>query len=142
MIILVPFGRISPEVIEELKVRLGELLAEEVSTSSPILPPQWAYEPMRDHDDAHTLLQILLEGEEHERIVGIVNRDLFVPRLNFVFGLSDPQRHRALVALPRLEQDFYHLSPDHHLFLLRTVKEAIHELGHTGGSNTVRIPAV
>jgi archaemetzincin len=32
-----------------------------------------------------------------------------------------------------LEQDFYHLPPDHHLFLLRTVKEAIHELGHTGG---------
>jgi archaemetzincin len=133
MITLVPFGRISQEVIEELRVRLHEVFAAEVNTSSPLVAPQWAYEPLRDQYDAHVLLQALHEGKGSERTLGIVDRDLFVPRLNFVFGLADPQGHRALIALARLQQNFYGLAPNLRLFLLRTVKEAIHELGHTEG---------
>jgi archaemetzincin len=133
MITLVPFGRITHEVLEELKVRLHEVFDAQVSTTSSLLAPQWAYEPLRGQYDALALLQALHEGKGHERILGIVDQDLFAPRLNFVFGLADPQGHRALIALPRLQQDFYNLPSDHPLFLLRTVKEAVHELGHTGG---------
>lgn len=133
MITLVPFGRITHEVLEELKVRLHEVFEAEVGSAPPISVPQWTYEPLRAQYNAHSLLQVLQEGKGHKRILGIVDRDLFVPRLNFVFGVADPEGRRALIALPRLQQDFYNLPSDPALFLLRTVKEAIHELGHTGG---------
>ncbi|OGP52949.1 MAG: hypothetical protein A2Y65_05225 [Deltaproteobacteria bacterium RBG_13_52_11] len=133
MITLVPFERVTHAVMEELKVRLLEVFAAEVGSVPPIVIPLWTYEPLRGQYNAHSLLQVLQEGKGHERILGIVDRDLFVPRLNFVFGVADPVGHRALIALPRLQQGFYNLPPDPSLFLLRTVKEAVHELGHTGG---------
>ena len=66
-------------------------------------------------------------------MLGLVDLDLFVPELNFVFGLADPAGGRALVALPRLRESFYGGREDEALFLARTVKEAVHELGHTYG---------
>jgi len=133
MITLVPFERTNPEVLEELTVRLHEVFATEVSVSSPIVVPPWAYEPLRGQYDANPLLLALQEGKGEERILGIVDRDLFMSRLNFVFGVADPEGRRALIALPRLQQGFYGLPSDPHLFLVRTVKEAVHELGHTSG---------
>lgn len=133
MITLVPFERVTHEVMVELKVKLQEVFAAEVYSASPIVVPPWAYEPLRGQYNAYSLLQVLQEGKGQKRILGIVDRDLFVPRLNFVFGLADPVGHRALIALPRLQQGFYGLPTDPSLFLLRTVTEAVHELGHTGG---------
>jgi archaemetzincin len=133
MITLIPFERVPEDVLTELQVRLHEVFSVEVSPSSLISLPQWAYDPLRSQYDAGALLQTLPEGKVHGRILGIVDQDLFLPRLNFVFGLADPQGRRALIALPRLRQDFFGLAPDPNLFLLRAVKEAVHELGHIKG---------
>lgn len=67
------------------------------------------------------------------RILGVIDRDLFVPRLNFVFGEASIFGGAAIIALPRLRQEFYGLPSDRDLFTLRALKEAIHELGHTFG---------
>ena len=133
MITLVPFERVPQEVLTELQVRLYEVFCTEVGSSSTILIPDWAYEPLRGQYDAGSLLQTLQEGKVHERVLGIVDHDLFVSRLNYVFGIADKKGRRALIALPRLRQDFYGRAPDSDLFLLRAVKEAVHELGHTEG---------
>jgi len=37
----------------------------------------------------------------------------------------------AVVSSHRLRQEFYGLPPDRELFRLRTIKEAVHEVGHT-----------
>jgi archaemetzincin len=133
MIILVPFERVPQEVLTELQVRLYEVFSTEVRSSASISIPDWAYEPLRGQYDAGPLLQILQEGKVHERVLGIVDHDLFVSRLNYVFGIADKKGRRALIALPRLRQDFYGSAADSDLFHLRTVKEAVHELGHTEG---------
>lgn len=133
MITLVPFERVPQEVLTELRVRLSEVFSTEARSSATISIPDWAYEPLRGQYDAGSLLQTLQEGKVHERVLGIVDHDLFISRLNYVFGIADKKGRRALVALPRLRQDFYDLTPDSDLFLLRAVKEAVHELGHTEG---------
>jgi archaemetzincin len=53
--------------------------------------------------------------------------DLYVPRLNFVFGEADPQRGVAVFSLARLH------TPDRDRFVHRAATEAVHELGHTYG---------
>jgi archaemetzincin len=133
MITLVPFGKVSQEVLTELQERLHEVFAAEVNASSSIAIPDWAYDPLRGQYDAGSLLQTLPEGKAHDRILGIVDQDLFLPWLNFVFGVADPPGRRAIISLARLQQDFYGLVPDLTLFLLRATKEAVHELGHTWG---------
>ena len=140
MITLVTFEHVHHEVLEELRVRLNEVLSTMVVVSSPLLIPKEAYEPQREQYDAHSLLRCLRIGELEERVLGIVDKDLFVPTLNFVFGVADPDERRALIAIPRLRQEFYGLAPDPHLFLSRTTKEAVHELGHTYGLEHCRDP--
>ena len=133
MIILIPFEQVPQEVLAELQIIFHGFCAPEINHSSLISLPHWAYEPLRGQYDAGALLQTLPEGKAHERILGIVDQDLFVPRLNFVFGIADPQGRRALIALHRLRQDCYDLAPDPSLFSLRVAKEAVHELGHIEG---------
>ena len=133
MITLVPFEQIPQKFMEELTIRLEEVFATTVVISSPLSIPKGAYEPHRDQYNAGPLLQALRMGDVHERIVGIVDKDLFVPQLNFIFGIADPEGRRALIAVSRLRQEFYGLTANFTLFLLRALKEAVHELGHTWG---------
>jgi archaemetzincin len=66
-------------------------------------------------------------------IVGITFLDLYVPVLTFVFGEAQVGGLRAVVSLHRLREEFYGLPDDRGLLLARTVKEIVHELGHTLG---------
>jgi archaemetzincin len=74
-----------------------------------------------------------LEIEEEEKILGVVDIDLYAPGLNFVFGEADMNSGVAIISLCRLRPEHYGLPPDESLFLERVIKEAIHELGHTYG---------
>jgi len=68
-----------------------------------------------------------------DRILGIVDVDLFVPRLNFVFGEADCPGKAALISLWRLRPEFYGKPSDTEILVERSTKEAVHELGHTLG---------
>ena len=67
------------------------------------------------------------------RVLGVADVDLFVPDLNFVFGEAACPGKAALISLWRLRPEFYGAAPDMTLFLSRTLKEAVHEVGHTLG---------
>jgi archaemetzincin len=59
--------------------------------------------------------------------------DLFVPVLTFVFGQAQLKGPGALLSTFRLRNEFYGLPADPYLLLDRTIKEAVHELGHSFG---------
>jgi archaemetzincin len=67
------------------------------------------------------------------RVLGVVDADIFVPELNFVFGEAVCPGKAALISLWRLKPEFYGDAPNMELFSARTLKEAVHELGHTLG---------
>jgi archaemetzincin len=62
--------------------------------------------------------------------VGLTAVDLYVPDLNFVFGLASPRQSVAIISTHRLEAPFYGLPAERSLLLRRVVIEAAHELGH------------
>jgi len=70
---------------------------------------------------------------ELERILGVVDVDIFVPPLSFVFGEARCPGSAALISLFRLRPEFYRQRPDVEVFLERAEKEAVHEIGHTLG---------
>ncbi|HVP27089.1 MAG TPA: matrixin family metalloprotease, partial [Candidatus Bathyarchaeia archaeon] len=54
---------------------------------------------------------------------------------NYVFGEAESPGKAALISLYRLKPEFYGKKPNTELFIERSTKEAVHEIGHTLGLN-------
>jgi archaemetzincin len=67
------------------------------------------------------------------KILGVVDVDLFIPVLTFVFGEAQLRGIGSVVTLHRLNNKFYGLPEDPALLNERLIKECIHELGHNFG---------
>ena len=131
-IVVVAAGEVSALVLAHLCAALTETFECPCRVGEVVPVSERAFDPRRAQYSAQALLQQLRPGRA-ERVLGVADLDLYVPDLNFVFGLADWRERRALIALPRLHPRFYGLPDDEALFLTRAVKEAVHELGHTFG---------
>ncbi len=132
-ITLEPIGDVADEVMEKLKDRVGGIFhcPLEIGAGSSDLTP--AYDAERKQYLSSKLLTSLGKAERETRVVGIADVDLYVPRLNFVFGEADVHSGTAIISLYRLGQEYYGMAPNEALFLERATKEIVHELGHTFG---------
>jgi archaemetzincin len=132
-ITLKPLGNIADEIMKELKDRVGGIFNCPVEIKAGFSDLAQAYNLKRKQYFSSKLLASLKKSERDERVIGIADVDLYVPRLNFVFGEADVGSGTAIVSLCRLRQEYYGLAPDEALFLERATKEIVHELGHTFG---------
>ena len=134
-IMIKPIGVVDNYIIEELNSRLSFIFGSptEISPEPDIL--NLAYNPERDQYDASILLKLIkaCSTVQDEKKLLVVDVDLYAQELNYVFGVADAISGVAIISLFRLRQEYYGLPPDNDLFLDRTMKEAIHELGHTFG---------
>ena len=87
----------------------------------------------RSHAILHEIKSSTFKNACVNRVLGIVDADIFVPELNFVFGEAACPGRVALISLWRLKPEFYGHVSNMRLFLERTLKEAVHEIGHTLG---------
>jgi archaemetzincin len=94
-----------------------------------------AYDSSRGQSNSTALLaQILdLPDRAERKCIGVVDVDLFIPVLTFVFGEAQFGGIAAVVSTHRLRNQFYGLATDEALMLQRLEKELVHELGHTFG---------
>ncbi len=132
---LVPVGKVDKPVLDILTRELPQRFHLPVAVAPQIPVPKKAYDKKRSQYLSTTILKELKKRlpRDAEKALGIVDKDLFVPRLNFVFGEAELGGRAAVIALPRLRQEYYGLKANQKLFLARTLKEAVHELGHTFG---------
>jgi archaemetzincin len=102
---------------------------------SESIDPDDAFDPSRrQYHSSEILLQILRAAPpDAHRLLGVTALDLFVPILTFLFGEAQYDGPAALVSIHRLRPEFYDEPPDPMLLRERTLKEAVHELGHTFG---------
>jgi archaemetzincin len=126
-------GEIADESMEKLEDRVADIFHCPVERKAGSGDLAQAYNLERKQYLSSQLLASLGRPQEQEKIVGIVDVDLYVPRLNFVFGEADIDSGTAIVSLCRLRPEYYGLDPDEALFLERATKEVVHELGHTFG---------
>ncbi|MEA2065897.1 MAG: archaemetzincin family Zn-dependent metalloprotease [Thermotogota bacterium] len=136
IITIIPIGDIESWILDDLTKKLEATFSCRTKIYTTIPLPQKAYNPGRNQYYSSHLLQVLhrhLTPSKHEKVLAIVNVDLYVPQLNFVFGEAELGGHFAIISLSRLHQSFYGLAENKKLFLERTLKEAVHELGHTYG---------
>ena len=132
---LVPWGPAVPAVLDFLKNGLQQEFAAEVIQSEALPLPATAYDSRRRQYQAETFLPLLAPHRQSPRdlVLGVTGVDLYVPGLNFVFGLADPGQRCAIISLARLNPEVYGLPSAPRLFKERALKEAVHELGHLLG---------
>lgn len=69
------------------------------------------------------------------KVLGVTEEDLYVDNMNFIFGQAEIFGEVSLISIKRLREEYYNKSKNDSIFLLRTLKEAVHELGHLFGLN-------
>ncbi len=131
-IVLVAVGNVDEKLLTHLCGAITERFGNPCCLGKAMSDPRYAFEPVRKQYAAEAILSRLAPAKD-ERMLGVVDHDLYARDLNFVFGLADHVRKRAVIALPRLREDFYGRGRDEAQFVARAEKEAIHELGHTYG---------
>jgi len=96
--------------------------------------PTGAYDPARAQYSSTSLLRWLASERPPESgaLVGITDRDLFIPVLTFVYGEAKLGGGVAVVSTARLGGG-PGKAAEPRLFVSRLVKECVHELGHAFG---------
>jgi archaemetzincin len=133
-ILLVPVGGVDQKVMEFLKHGLNTVFHRQVMMGKGMSEPDYAFNKKRNQYLSTAILDAILKKEDYMaygKVLGVVDQDLYVPELNFVFG--EAGRKAAVISLTRLRQEFYNLPQDQSLFYKRVLTEAVHELGHTYG---------
>jgi len=92
----------------------------------PVEIPRESYDRQRGQHDNAKLLKLAADAQG-ERVLGVTSVDMFALGLNFVFGRAPLGGKGCIISIARLRHQ------DLEIFAMRTIKEAVHELGHTFG---------
>jgi archaemetzincin len=134
---LIPIDKIDISILRYLKHELKIIFDREIKTLPAVKIQKCAYNNLRKQYNARTILEsniLDFKKEIVDKILAIIDRDLYSPELNFVFGEVDRIGGRkAIISITRLREEFYNQAPNKNLFFKRILKEAIHELGHLCG---------
>ena len=132
---IAPLGPAPSEILDGVETSLGRAFALATQRLAPLAEPLPAYSPARGQWSSAEFLRLLLASlpDGAFRLLGITERDLFVPVLSFVYGQAQLDGSVAVVSLARLRAEFHGLAPDPPALERRAAVEAVHELGHTFG---------
>ena len=137
-ITILRIGSVDNEILESIREAICNICpgvsCRILETVMPI--PESAYNSSRRQFRSSNILAEIRQLAKEigaNRILGVTWTDLYVPRLNFIFGEAECPGKTALISLFRLRPEFYGESSDWNLFAERSAKEAVHEIGHTLG---------
>ncbi|MEM2463748.1 MAG: archaemetzincin family Zn-dependent metalloprotease [Candidatus Bathyarchaeia archaeon] len=132
-------GETPTDVLGRLRENLNMAFPEaECQLISNVLAlPNQAFDGLRRQYRSDIILNVVknyaYKTLAFSHVLGIVDVDIYVPGLNFVFGEAECPGKAALISLWRLRPEFYGRAPNFEVFVERVTKEAVHELGHTLG---------
>jgi archaemetzincin len=121
-----------PEWMEHLRRHLLDAFERPVLRWSSPERPRDSFDARRGQHLSGKVLRFLLDaGPGGGKVLGVTDRDLFIPILTFVFGEAQLGGEAAVVSTARLAEGAEPFGP--RLVLERLSKEAVHELGHAFG---------
>ena len=135
IIYVAPLNGYKPPGGDSLMRSLAESLPSRLEAHPVSFDLAAYYSRERGQYNATLILAHLLRHlpEPEAKIVGLTDVDFFIPVLTFVFGQAQLSGPCAVVSTHRLRNEYYGLPASESLLHARTVKEIVHELGHTFG---------
>jgi archaemetzincin len=119
----------------EVRSGILKVLPVDVQFSELHIDIDTALDTSRKQYHSTQILAMILEAanEGSSKLLGITSYDLFIPVLTFVFGQAQLNNRAGVFSTFRLNNEFYGMRRSEKLLMQRTIKEALHELGHTFG---------
>lgn len=134
-IYVLPIGAIDQGVLQSLAAGIKLKFNHQCSILENIDVPSHAFDSKRTQYSSTELLKKIVEVAPNDalKILGVIDVDLFIPVLTFVFGQAQLSGRASIISLHRLRQEYYGLPANDSLLMERAIKEAVHEIGHTFG---------
>lgn len=136
---LLPVGQIAQDLLTELARGLTHVFPDTACQilQDPFPLPKEAFDKHRNqYNSSYILNQIRAYAagqQDFSKVLGLVDVDVFSSGLTYVFGEAYVAGRAGLVSLWRLNPSFYGEASSMEMLFLRTLKEAVHEVGHTLG---------
>jgi archaemetzincin len=132
-------GEVPSDVLERLRENLEMAFpkSECMLVAEALALSREAFDKLRGQYRSDIILSLVRDYAYRttvlNRVLAVVDVDIYVPELNFVFGEAESPGKAALISLWRLRPEFYGKPPNFETFVERATKEAVHEIGHTLG---------
>jgi len=125
-------GEVERDLVDHVRRHLARAFERPAVLWNGEERPRHAYDPRRRQHASGVILRWLLEaGPGGGKVLGVTDRDLFIPILTYVFGEAQLGGGAAVVSTARLGEDVERVGP--RLLVERIAKEAVHEVGHAFG---------
>jgi archaemetzincin len=134
-IYIVPIEMKDHTFLETLEGLISDIFHMKTKRGDLNINLQEVFDTRRSQYNSSLVLQQLIANppRDAEKILGVLDVDLFIPILTFVFGEAQLNGIGSVVSMHRLNNRFYGMDEDRELTARRLLKESVHELGHTFG---------
>jgi archaemetzincin len=130
-IALIPIGNLEERLIRSLVSPLSATFGRSVVAHKSLPVPKYAYNPSRTQYHSAAILKRveLMRQKQWDSAIGIVDVDLFVPEVPFIFGEADRSTRSAIISLTRLRPEVGSQESRFETLSKRLLSEAIHQMG-------------
>lgn len=134
-ILLMHFGAFEKTFLERVADSIQKEFFKDVLLKDGHMELEGFFDSARRQYNGDKIIRTLeaMKPGEGRVVLGLFDIDLFIPILTYIFGQAHLGGNTAIVSTYRLRNELYGIMPNDELFVQRTIKEAIHELGHTCG---------
>ena len=141
-IVVIPMGDIDYSLVNKLASQLVSYFSVGVDVLQGAKIPQEAFNQQRGQYYSTVILTKLelMKSAPGEKMLGLVDEDMYTPSRNFVLGEADFAGKSAVVSLFRLKRENYEMLDEEKVLFSRILKETVHQLGHLWGFKDCRNP--
>lgn len=139
---LISLGAFDPQLLETMSSEVANAFSMKTTSKQLHVDLQPFFSSSRKQYDANQLLKYIDQEikDDQSKTLALVNVDLFIPILTYIFGQAYLGGNTAIASLYRLQNELYGLKKNEKLLKERLLKEIVHELGHSFGLIHCRTP--
>ena len=129
---VVPLGNIPEIDLQVIADHITGCFRLPAQILPPYEPPENAFDQRRLQYNAGIIIEAMeaLQFGNHDKVIGVLEKDLFIPIFTHVFGEARQGGKCGLVSLFRLAKNPDGSAPKRSVIQERAAKVALHELGH------------